>query len=123
MRFLTFWLTIITTLFFSNTLVGNSDFETHTVCVPVGECLQLIINDTYGDGINQAGDYYFLTVDGDTIIQEANYNFGPNEMYSFNCPQGSTCFDPFTAVTDVGMKEHLMIVGMNSLQHKMVCMK
>ncbi|MEZ4977710.1 MAG: lysyl oxidase family protein [Chitinophagales bacterium] len=88
-------------LVFSGQLAGTSDFDSISACVPSGECLQLILNDTYGDGINQAADYYLMVLDGDTIISEADFNFGHDEVYSFNCPPGSTCFDPLVADTAI----------------------
>lgn len=82
----------------------SSGVKEASVCVPENSCLVFRINDTYGDGIscgNCANDYFLLTLDDDTITYRQNYNFGYSDLYQFNCPEGSACFDPLTAQTDV----------------------
>lgn len=83
---------------------SSTGFREASICVPENSCLVFRINDTYGDGMSCgicASDYFLLTLDGDTITYRQNYNFGYSDLYQFNCPPGSACFDALTAQTDV----------------------
>ncbi|MEM8908211.1 MAG: lysyl oxidase family protein, partial [Bacteroidota bacterium] len=58
------------------------------VCIPQEVCTQLLINDSFGDGLIGQG-YVFVWVDGVEVVDDPAYTFSLLKL--FNCPPGTSC--------------------------------
>jgi hypothetical protein len=75
----------------------NSDPAIFNYCLPNNGCIIFKIKDDYGDGIAPDGHYKLFI--NDTLRHENPTGaYGAGEEVRFNCPQGSFCDNPFTAV-------------------------
>lgn len=66
-----------------------------TLCIPVGSCAIVTINDTYGDGIYAPGGYW-IYVDG--ILLAHDDAFGYQAQVAVACPPGAFCTSPVPLV-------------------------
>jgi len=71
-----------------------------SVCVPSGICLVFEIQDSYGDGIccGQGAGSYSVNLNGALAISGGAFLF--SEKRYLNCPPGSNCDSPFSALKD-----------------------
>ena len=71
-----------------------------SICVPINQCLTFDILDAAGDGIccNYGMGAYSIFENG--IISASGGQFSSEEKHFINCPPGSNCETPFTAIKD-----------------------
>lgn len=79
---------------------GNNQFYSQDLCVDTGACIDFELTDTYGDGIVAGSGFYAFIVDGDTILQGQNDDFGTSVGATADCPPGSQCSDALDALPD-----------------------
>ncbi len=75
----------------NGTIIANGTFLSDTVCVPDNSCVQVLIHDSYGDGIYSPGGYW-IYLNG--ALLATGSAFGSEAQHAVACPQGATCIQP-----------------------------
>jgi Lysyl oxidase len=84
-------------ILYSQGQCANVNAAVFNYCLPDGGCVVFKISDSFGDGIIPDGNYK-LFVNNVLIHNNPTGNYGIGESVRFNCPQGSFCDNPFTAI-------------------------
>jgi hypothetical protein len=77
-------------------VVASGTTNSDTVCVPNNSCVQVLIHDSFGDGIYSPGGYW-IYLNGSQIATGSA--FGSEAIHEVACPQGSTCSQPLAIST------------------------
>ncbi len=73
-------------------VVATGTTNSDTLCVPDNSCVQVLIHDSYGDGIYSPGGYW-IYINGTQVATGSSFGF--EAIHEVACPQGSTCSQPF----------------------------
>src|ERR1700741_1883774 len=88
------------TVYMTNATLTNATTFTSIACVPQNECINFVINDSYGDGIccSYGTGSFQIYING---VLQVNHNgqFGSSTSLYFNCPPGTSCNSALTANT------------------------